>query len=442
MLRAGNNNLTSIPDLSCAGGSLTHLKLENNFIASINDSFTGLEALRNLDIRNNLLTALYSHQFDGQGMPLYTLSLSDNPISSIDSNAFCGTQLRYLYMWRLYLTSLPDLSCIAGGLRAFQATAMQSTGLVDFSAAVELPAMINLALELSVQPGRDQLRLMTHTTKLQLICYGLRRLTQLDTHFLQHVPALEILRIQVGGFRVMPDFSVIPATNQITELQMNWGWLEVVPTYALRTLRQLTTLQLMFNRISEIQPRAFLAQYHVLTSLDLEGNSDLDVDPVEFSQFTSLETVTLDNTGLTEFPDFSGSASALESLSMKNVNITKPLLYLNASFSQLSHVGLRAGIATPVALADATGIILAGTLERLDLRNNTLSCHCENAWIVRLLRGEHGQQYDDVIDVDGTVCGSPAALRGRSVQDDVTVADMCPGKSFALSVSHAKCGLC
>ena len=228
IMNCRRNGLTSIPPFNPTTWSFLEVTLHGNDISSIPaDAF---------------------HTTAGVPLDVKIIILSDNPITSVDDNAFKGLE-----------DTLEDLE--------IESTA----GMTDFPKVNYLPNLKILAMN------------------------GLS-MSQLPSGVLQGLSSLHTLALDNCRLTSLSASDFTSQANSIKTLSIKQNLFNNIPTDSLKALRELTTLQFGSNQLSGLEANSFNGILK-LEELDLTQNRLATVHQNAFSGLeASLKTLTLSNT--------------------------------------------------------------------------------------------------------------------------------------------------
>jgi len=144
---------------------------------------------------------------------------------------------------------------------------------------------------------------------------------RLPAFFYMRVRNLQLMRVCADASRMNTFLASFP---QLTSLELT-GRVEPMPALpgALRQLTRLTTLSLRDQgRIIEQQDMAFFAELPALGALDLSGNQLGVISDVSTLR-GRLSWLSLDNTGLTQWPNWVDTLLPMEGLTLDNNQLTE-----------------------------------------------------------------------------------------------------------------------
>lgn len=263
------NNLTTIRTGNFFGLKISHLSLKRNQINALDLlAFWGLEYhLDNLDIGYNQLTAVPA---DALRLlrNLRTLNLEGNKISVLCNNDFSSLdRLEVLTLSRNPIVSIQN--------EAFRGTRLS------------LLSLDGIALRRGLQdiPTKD----LKNLRSLSLVDNALQ---EIPSGWFRGLSSLVSLNLDSNNISVIEPSDLDGIHNTLVTLEINKNKLKKVPKRALRTLKVLDTLRMTHNRIRKIHIRSFNSSKK-LTHLDISHNYITEVHPQAFVGMDALEKVDL-----------------------------------------------------------------------------------------------------------------------------------------------------
>ncbi len=220
-----------------------------------------------IDLENNLISTIGDGLF---GNNLKILKMNMNRLTSISTNAFCGTELFALQIEKNLLTSIPDLSCVKSTMGKFFMSWNRLSGHIGGGLLSNFPKMWNIRLPhnyiTSISPdafcGTD----------------------------------LKIFNAQNNSLTEVPDLSCVGRT--------------------------LETFNLFDNKICSLK-KNFTA-FEVLKQIDFSGNCLTALDHITEATnlWPTLGVLKVANLGLREVNFTAGSFSILETLEIEQNQFT------------------------------------------------------------------------------------------------------------------------
>ena len=377
--------LTSFPNLSAVGSTLTNLDLRYNQIRNISLSLLEvLSVLEYLDIADNLFTefpnlspvgdTLLILQFrvnpavksvDAEDVAQLTVlkdldisfshelvihdlspladtlqrmianGISININSSITNSFRNFPMLNSLMIQNTHLTTLPDLSTSCDKLQ-YLLLADNDIKSIDPLHFAKCTIMNTLALNLNELTALPNITAMGQT--LQFLNLSANNISQLNQDFMLAQSALVSVNLQSNVLSEFPDVSNSGST--LTSLLLGSNQITYIEPGILRSLTQLTSLDLSDNQLSSFPD----VSAPVLTSLNLArnklravptfhnfgeslvhlylGENEIsEVDSDAFAGLGNLQTLALNNTNLTAVPGIQDLPS-LTVLTLANTSVT------------------------------------------------------------------------------------------------------------------------
>lgn len=376
-LRNNKLHLLAADVLSGQVNSLRELVLDSNSFSSIPTS--ALASLLALDtfsmVGNTALISITANAF--YGLHLKSLDLSQNGLSSIDSEAFIGLEstLEYLSMRSSQLRDnmLPPLQ----HLSSLREVDLSSNAIANIPSQMFLQMPLIEVLELH----QNQLHTITGTTlaglsQLHMLDLSGNSLINVEANAFASTPALKQLII---GYN--PDLSLslpntvfhpIAASLEVLHLEQT-GFTEI-QWYLIQNLTRLKTLKLNENRVASLPEMGFRML------LQLQN---------VYLEFNLL-------TAVTQQQVFGPNAN-LELISFNNNNLTMLDQCTFFEFPKLNYY-------------------------KLGLNDNPLHCDCRLEWLLQELK-KH-PNYEFLKYAVGWTCASPTALKGKKFAYELSESDL------------------
>ena len=386
--------------------ALRSLRLSNNRISTLRQSFAFYGELRLLDLSHNTLHTLGSRHFESL-QTLHWLNLSCNQISTLETDAFDGL---------VSLTTLDlsgnRLTTLAAGL--FSEMSLLTTLIVSSNKIKAIHAA-----------AFDSLRHL-HTLRL-------------DDNNLEHVPSASLaslanLRNLYLGKNLIETIEDL-ACNRLARLRilyLNDNAVRHIEPMAFHNLAALETLDLSFNQLDAFPVKAFATPFTgQLRHLDFSGNAWRELPASLLQGLASLETLNIsymENLRWIHADALKSSASnstaaaaaaALTHLVMTNNAMWNriPDRFLDP-LTQLTHLDLSGNAFETMSRPSSLD---QWNLQYLNVAYNPLECNCSLNWLWQLLHHDdddsgHGNNTKTFVVMNVT-CSAPAALSGAQLSN-------------------------
>ncbi|XP_071549839.1 uncharacterized protein [Panulirus ornatus] len=338
---------------------LEHLSVSGNPMMDICPALGLLKNLKELYASNIFMTEVTTAM--AQLQHLEVLDVSNNMVREFYRGSFQGSLLRRLNLAENQLSQLPD-AMFFDGMTHLKSLNMSGNPLHRLTGLAVVKGMVLPALELLEA---------THTN-----------LTVLTSLELTHMPVLRSLNLRHGAInKVSPGaFSTL---SQLSQLDLGFNLLRILPRERLRGMSSLTHLNLTHNRLEDLDQLPTDSKH--LKVLDVSVNMLTEVEETTLRYTEALEEVILRDNWVTII-----HPRAFQHLPR--------LTSLDLSYNNLEV--LRPTVLEPVER----------TIEKLYLHGNPMRCGCESVDLWEWLLN-HPAQVQQPIDL---ICDQPKALNGQS----------------------------
>ncbi|XP_018024567.1 chaoptin [Hyalella azteca] len=281
--------------------NLRILDLSNNKLTFLqNDCLSHMKKLRHLNLEDNKISKLSSHQFRGQFTPeLTTIQLSFNAIPVIESMTFHDLDhLKYIYLDDNMITSvkrfafanladLEYLSLVGNNIRDLEFEAFQNIPKVRHL-DLSYNEMINLNLDAFEQVGTlSSLKIdVSHNkisalkmngtrwssiSSIKTIDFSYNNISSIDTEYFESVRiSLQHLRFSHNNMYNL-SANIFSKMLQIQLLDFSNNHISVVDPEAFRETDLLRSIDLSYNNIKDL-PLTLFKNHRYLSYVDLSGN--------------------------------------------------------------------------------------------------------------------------------------------------------------------------
>ncbi|KAK7085438.1 hypothetical protein SK128_027135 [Halocaridina rubra] len=340
--------------------NLEKLIISNNPIITLCPSLGQLKGLKELYASNILLieaemTTLEKLRY------LNTLDISNNMLTDIPTGSFQSSSIRELNLARNLLQQLP--------------TAL----FTDVMGELQVLNVSNNPLKRVVASSVDKSLTLKNLERLEISQTNLTVITSLE---FAHMPGLRSLNLQNGSiFKISP--GAFRSLSQLTQLDLGYNMLEILPRERLRGLNTLSNLNLTRNRIKKLDQ--FPSDAQNLKVLDASGNMLTELDENVFKHTPGLEELLLGDNWITSIhPEAFVPLSSVKVLDLSHNNLEI----------------LRPPILAPIER----------TLEAIELDGNPITCGCETVELWTWLHNHPAQ----VKHPHAVICDLPETLRSQS----------------------------
>ena len=468
------NDFTTIPSSFLANTPrLQEFNLgENKFeTLEFGPEFLNLQYLRTLDLGGNKLGIIHNDTFVNLKKSKITqLILSKCKLNSIEAEAFAP--LKHLEQLTLSFnplsaeafekafyglrntTSLRKLTIMGTNLRNLTSTTFQylsRTSITDLEAQrmivsnlhgyvfSYLPLLQKLSLKgSSVQHvSDDAFASLSNLSHLEL---NNNKLTDLPKAYKVGLKRLETLDVSGNAIKALTSNNCMGYFGLKTLYASNCA-IKHITKNAFQDMKMLEKLVLYWNKISFIQPDAFLAatnlkiirlnrnhltlserqtpafgNLRMLEWLDLSNNANLawNVTLLQMllSNLTNLRKIELDGTELHELPSgLFGNLTKINILKLSNNHISSWHADLFKNLDQLELLSIHNN---SVTLINRTSLIYLKSLKHLDASGNPFSCTCDLIWFRDWI-------FSSSVYVDqlgpSYQCASPTEMRNKPLAD-------------------------
>ncbi|XP_052860089.1 leucine-rich repeat neuronal protein 2-like [Anopheles cruzii] len=261
---------------------------------------------------------------------------------------------------------------------------------------------------------------------LRVLRLGANKLHSLNSDLFEHLPALEVLSLELNQFKVIDSQTdtAISGISTLVSLDLSYMELEEIPKFLLHTPRGLRYLNLTGNLLKEVPPALTYAVGLNWLSLD-ENPIETIVAGNEFPVMKNLTYL-----GLSYMPALKvigrGAFRGLESLQELYLANNPHLGYLHAeAFSRNDTDNPERLIWPPVRrlylhnndlkYLDAQLLVQWDAMEVIDIRVNPWACDCANRWVVSTLLPIVERITPTILN--NIVCSSPPQMAGASMID-------------------------
>ncbi|XP_071961144.1 uncharacterized protein [Antedon mediterranea] len=313
VLNLTHNNLRVPPTIGHLN-RLQELIISHNSLRFVTSSaWTGLIALRILNISSNHLVKLYADSFKGLRY-VVTLDLSHNSLNTIQNKAFSS-------LVRLEVLKLNDN----------QLTKIDENAFLDLSMMTRLDLQNNqlFSIPLSFQNGFSSLK--------HLNLQG-NKIVEISINSFKHLSNLNVLNLNDNRLQIVAgrSFLLLP---QLVMLDLRNNQIEVLPADVFIGLRTLKVLDLRNNRLKNVGKIM-----HPLFNLETVLLSDnmISYIPVDtFDQCARIIEIRIDHNNLTYIPEGIGH-SKTGSQTLKGLSLAdNPIKEISAtSFGRFSSLQL------------------------------------------------------------------------------------------------------
>ena len=330
--------------------SLKQLSLANNRISILGDNaLTSVRSLQELNLANNQLAALPPTLFN-ESQALEKLSLQNNSLTLLTPGIFAG------------LSGLVMLNLSRNAISSHLLSEDTFSGLSNLQ-VLDLSYNEISKIEANTFAGLSQLQVLhlqhnkVHTVKpnsflqqaqLQMLVLSYNKIEKMSEESLAGLSKLNSLSLDNNKLR---DVALLPTTSPILkDLAMNNNQLTAIPSF-IKAIKQLRTLDLGDNSISEIKPSDFsslsnlyglrMASNHLtkivngtfagadnIHILNLAHNQIQVLEGDALGNLKELRALRLDNNRI---EDINGIASSLSQLQWFNVS-TNQLQWFDYAF--------------------------------------------------------------------------------------------------------------
>ncbi|XP_030199614.1 toll-like receptor 13 isoform X1 [Gadus morhua] len=433
-----NNNLQALINISCKNPLLSGFEIRNNGIKHIrpdmlhlctnlklldiglneiteisNKSFQSLRQLHTLIIHSNRLTSV---PYAIRNTQISKLDLSCNNISVIDCDDFANmTGLKVLHLYKNHLSALKD--CVFKDLVNLKELMLQNCSIDQLNGALKknMPNLIHLSLlnnQLTVL-DHGEFKALNSLQNLTLegnklnklkngTFFGLSSLTHLS------LQSNEITEISNGAFA---DLKALKTLN-LNCNHLKYASVERISYPPFVELSQLDTL--LFTAQKKIHKRALPQNFlHGLTNLsvlDIRGNEFASLHPHTFNYTPNLNELILSQNDITDIPDnLFSPIQKLKSLWISQTNLRSLDFLLHANLTELEFLQVGKNVFSVIR----EPVMLSLTaLNILDMKGNSFTCNCDNAWFLQWVISNKQTQ---VVDAYNFECNYPPNLKGRKL---------------------------
>ena len=370
-LEIHGNKLQEIPtNLSRFAPNLETLDLSRNSIRScqLDDSFTAMPLLRQLDLHGNHIRGIADTDFVALDTPVALRSLN---LAGCD--LFHISELAFHMMANLTFLSLANNQLSVWNLERVFRSMGNETRLLQLY--LQHTPLYNVSVAL-----------LESFFYLQTLDLSYCRSTHIEQGVFDRLPNLEILRLEGNEFS---DLGSVTALTALQELYLHDNELSAI---SLRGLKNLQVVDLSWNKFMHL-PAHWLTDTNVLHSLNLSNNAITTIDAATFDR-VSLHTLDLSHNRLR-------TLSCYGVLTMKRLLLGHNLLSsatedaLNNMHTSIQHLDLSHN-----RFAHFPRYMLDDffALQQLDLSNNRLGRAIERGQLTGLF---HSLTHLQVLDLRG-----------------------------------------
>ncbi len=399
--------------------NVTELDLAENRIQTIEDeAFRSLKGLRILSLSRNRLPSVPAATRNLS--TLAELDLSTNNISSLGCHNF--TNLPKLRHLSLYQNSIPALKdCVFKDLIGLQVLKLQTSHISKLNGAFEkyLPNLRQLRLNgnklTAIKKGefkglKSLQSLALHDNQIKELekgCFsGLTNLTDI----LLQLNKIAGREIQKGGFNDLRNLRRLDLRNN----NIYYGDSSALPNPP-------------FSQLSHLETLAILSQHHrgkaQLPSNILQGLTNLSVFYARNMQLLSfhkdtfkytpqLQTLDISSNDLGDVsPELFSPIRSLKSLYISRTSLRSLDFLIEANLTELEFLQVRKN---EYSVISEDIIKSLPALLYMDLKYNSFTCDCDNAWFLQWVENNNQTQ---VFDAYNFTCNYPRDLQGVKLLD-------------------------
>lgn len=331
---------------SFAGMNVVHLVLAFNRLEHIDGAAFRMldESLEYLDLERNLLRSTQPEAL-GRLKRLRYLYLTANHISEVD---YLPETLRVLSLAGNNITRIPlaslercaDLSYLNMGYNKI--AEVPENGFVGWGSQLQTLLLRNnkiTELNYGAFAGLDSIK---------EISLSFNDIHWIHPNAFENISkSLKILELSFGVYREDFPIEQLQMLTELIWLGLDNNHLKVISDEALITMKELTYINLSFNRIMVVPPNIFVAEIHShLMEVDLSYNVIYSISPYTFDSLLHLESVSL-------------AHNRIDKLNRHSFNNLPNLNFIDLSYNALQNI-------------TDTVFSLLPSLQQLDLSHNAL----------------------------------------------------------------------
>uniref|UniRef100_A0A2M4AQC4 Putative conserved plasma membrane protein n=1 Tax=Anopheles triannulatus TaxID=58253 RepID=A0A2M4AQC4_9DIPT len=262
--------------------------------------------------------------------------------------------------------------------------------------------------------------------KLRELRLGSNQLHSLNPDLFEHLPALEVLSLELNTFKVIDSQAetAISGIAALVSLDLSYMELDDIPTYLFHTPRGLRYLNLTGNLLKEV-PSA-LRRAEGLTWLSLDENPIMSI--VTGNEFPVMKNLTYLSMSYMPVLSVIGRGAMRGLVSLQELHLTNnphlSILHQDAfarndtdNPERLDWPPVRRLFLHNNALKylDAQLLVQWDAMEVIDIRVNPWACDCTNRWVVSTLIPIIERTTPAILN--NIVCDSPPQMLGISMID-------------------------
>ena len=349
------------------------------------------------NFHGNALTAISANYFSNF-TNLLLLDVSDNLISVLDSQAFAGTPIIYLELSMNGIQGdFPNLCVLNATLQVAilnhnDLTQVSNASLSCMSELKRLDLLHNTITEFPYLQA-----LPTHYLFIHL-AIGDNPLNITNPMPLYNLTSLKHLSLKSTHIVELPDFSELPASNDLELLYLDGNDIGTISPQALAALSNSPIGTFSIRETGVILPRLAPALAAV-RELDIFASS---LPSLYVPYLPSVEYVYIRRSDLTSFPDVTALNRSLEFLQINHCNHLDSVKMVDvlAPLEELDVLNIANNKFTTIT--DLS--VLLPTLDKLQLAGNPWHCDCGLQWM--------GTTSIQLLKFEQAMCASPPHLSG------------------------------
>ncbi len=382
ILRINRNHLTSLPNFTHIGTSLSKLHLDYNDLESLDVAvFEGLSNLKYLDLSHNDIVSINISYFidlhnlkylniDDNNISgtfnlptlakLKSLDMDHNKITMLPGNIFYGmTSLQYIDFDSNEIVDFPNMNHIGCSLKRIEFS-YNKIRFIDPSCLMGLSCLENFDISANEIQG-----VFTFPTlpAMKIFKVNWNNITNIDVDAFNGMTNLMNLEIAGNCLTSLPNFTHIGTS--LTTLRLDYNHLESLDLAVFEGLTNLKYLDLSHNQLlgTFIPPKI-----PSLTKFEIDDN-DIDNIPVQaFMDMNNLQYIKMNKNKLTSIINISLIGSSLITISLAENNIRSINLQYLTGLSSLSTLDISKNDIT-----DILQVPYLPSLELLYMQNNPLN---------------------------------------------------------------------